>query len=402
MKPETLAKRHAQLPYPSAGRASQIFAALLAMAVLSACQTLRPQPPILTPPTRATEATITPPRADPPAKPGTRLETGPAIRPAATTTLARLRQKLQVPHCTNQADASAWLTHYASPRAHLAERLSEVLPLLDFVERQLSANGLPVEFAMMPLIESNYRADAIGPGGAAGLWQFMAATARAHGAVINASGDTRFSVLESTVAATSYLKALQQRFGDWRIAVMAFNAGEARIARALTSSGPGTPASVDRARLPKVTRNYVARLEALRCLIAEPQRHALALPENGPAEILVEIALPPTAYSLRAIATALGISERRLLQLNGGLKQPYFPQRERRRMLVPQPSQEALAALADVRETAPAVAMHLVRSGDSLWSIAHRYQLRVSELQQFNRLKPDAILQPGQSLRLRP
>lgn len=386
---------------PHLRRAMRVVASLVAIAALGACQTIRPQAPTQMPPAAHAVAPLSPPQEASPQALSTHSEIVSEPAPAAAT-LARLRQQLQAPLCPDRPDSMLWLTYYASPRARLGERLSQVLPLLDFVERHLATIGLPAEFALIPLIESDYRADAKGAGGAAGLWQMLAATARAHGAVIDSSGDARFSVLESTLAATSYLQMLQKRFGDWRIAAMAYNAGEARIARLLSSSTAGVPTNLDQSRLPKVTRAYIARLDALRCVIAEPQRYALVLPEFGPADPLVVIAIPPTAYSLHAIATALGLDDDRLQQLNGGLKQPYFPPRDTRRVLAPQPTPEALATLALVREEAPAVATHVVRVGESLWSIARRYQLRVTELRQFNQLKPDAILHPGQALRLRP
>lgn len=383
------------------------------LALLAACQpNLRPTPPAVdTPP-----APVTPPPTPPPAP-----EPPPAAPEPAS--LARLRARLQPLQCGADATTARWLERYAAPRARLGERLGSVLPLLDFVERELAARELPAEFALIPLIESDYRADAVGRGGPLGMWQLMAATARAHGAPIDPRRDTRLSALESTMAALNHLQKLMQRFGDWRLAAMAFNAGEARIAKAAARRAASTPIEGWLPPgLPATTIQYIAKLQALSCLIAQPAAHRLSLPEQAPERMLVSVALPPTAHSVAAIAAALGVDEATLRRLNG-FKRAQASVSGARRVLVPQPTPAALDALAQLHESPPhmdvqlaphslwsprahgaqerpPITSHTVRSGESLWTIARRYGLRIGDLQRINGLGPKAVLRIGQVLRL--
>jgi len=374
-----------------------IAVALISM--LAACQpTRRPHPGTdaggLLAVTAAAAAPA--PAAGPPPAPLTLA--GPAPAPA---TLARLRARLQPLACDDSATTTRWLRYYASPPVRLGAHLAAILPQLDFVERQLAARQLPAEFALIPLIESDYRADAIGRGGPLGMWQLMPSTARAHGAVIDANRDMRLSVLESTLAAIDHLHTLLQRFGDWRAAAMAFNAGETRIARALAASG--APPSADVRQPPglsAITYHYLGKLQALSCLIAQPQAYGLSLPEQAPVPALAIVPVPPTVYSLTAVAAALQLDAALLRRLNGGLKHPFIPAGDARRILAPQPAPAALAALAQWTEPAPPIATHRVRSGDSPWSIARRYGLRTADLQRINGLSTQAVLRVGQVLRL--
>ena len=411
--------------------------AVALLALLAACQpSVRPTPPAMD----ATPVPVAPPLAPPPAP-----EPPPAAPEPAS--LARLRARLQPLECDTDAATARWLARYAAPHAQLGKRLASVLPLLDFVERELAARELPAVFALIPFIESDYRANAVGRGGPLGMWQLMATTARAHGASIDPHRDARLSVLESTFAALDHLQKLMRRFGDWRLAAMAFNAGEARVAKAAAKRAASAP--IERwlpPGLPPITIQYVAKLQALSCLIAQPSAYRLSLPEQAPDRMLVSVALPLTAHSVAAIAAALDVDEATLRRLNG-FKRAQASVNGARRVLVPQPSQTALDALAQLHESPPhmdvqvalhslwspraqdaqerpphmdaqvalhslwsprtqdaqerpPIASHTVRSGESLWTIARRYGLRIGDLQRINGLDPKAVLRIGQVLRL--
>lgn len=376
------------------GALRKALAAAAALWMLVACQPTRPVSPSAAPLVNAPQVTLEPP-ASPLAAPIAAVDGVPDPAP-----LARLRARLQPLTCDETATAH-WLHYFASPRARLGERLAAVLPQLDFVDRQLAAQQLPAEFALIPLIESDYRADAVGRGGPLGMWQLMPGTARAHGATIDATRDMRLSVLESTRIAVDHLQTLSQRFGDWRVAAMAFNAGEARVAKALVVAAR---ASTTQARQPPglsaTTYQYIDKLQALSCLLAQPRQYGLELPEQALEAPLEIIAVPADAYSLDVIAAALQVDHILLRRLNGGLKQSWLPAADARWILAPQPSPEAIAALAQVHETAPPIATHQVRSGDSLWSIAHRYGLRIADLQRLNGLSGKSVLRLGQVVRL--
>ena len=137
-------------------------------------------------------------------------------------------------------------------RAHFAEVIAA-----------LHDAGLPSEFALIPFVESRYRANARSPGGQVGLWQFTAVTARRNGLSVRKGRDDRLDPQVSTRAAVRYLQRLHRMFGnDWRWTAMAYNAGEG-AARAARRNG-GTRG------LSSITRHYPDKLHALACLVPRP------------------------------------------------------------------------------------------------------------------------------------
>ncbi len=157
-----------------------------------------------------------------------------------------------------------WRQHDAHAAIRLADRDEAALALFGYVLDEVREAGLPGEYALIPFVESRYRADARSSGGPAGLWQFTAGTARRHGLVIRGAVDERMSVVSSTEAAVAYLVRLHRMFGrDWRSTVMAYNAGEG----ALKASRRGGRT------LSGITRSYPSKLHAIACLLDERGRH---------------------------------------------------------------------------------------------------------------------------------
>ena len=141
-----------------------------------------------------------------------------------STVFARLKNNFSGPICNDNAAINQWKKRYAgNPRA-FSNHLGEILPLLDYVSSEVERRKLPAEFALIPIIESWYQPHAVGAGGPSGMWQMIGTTAKNHGIKIQADYDGRFSVVDSTDAALSYLGTLQGMFKDWQRAVMGYNA----------------------------------------------------------------------------------------------------------------------------------------------------------------------------------
>ena len=157
-----------------------------------------------------------------------------------------------------------WRSHYGDvPKRLRSPREDRLRADFAAVIQALSDAGLPSEFALIPFVESRYRANARSPGGQVGLWQFTAATARRLGLSVRPGDDERLDPVASTRAAVRYLQRLHRMFGnDWRWTAMAYNAGEG-AAKAAKRKG-GTHG------LPSVTRHYPDKLHALACLVPRP------------------------------------------------------------------------------------------------------------------------------------
>lgn len=140
------------------------------------------------------------------------------------------------------------------------QRVQQLRPRIDPI---LRAEGVPPELIAVALVESGGRTMAASPKGARGVWQFMPETARRYGLVVSAKRDERVELEKSTGAASRYLRDLYRQFGDWPLALAAYNAGEQAVERAVGRSGRQDYLTIARL-LPLETRNYVpAVLESM-------------------------------------------------------------------------------------------------------------------------------------------
>lgn len=341
------------------------------------------------------------------------------VVPTGEVVFTRIRERLSAKSCAAGSNSERWRQRYASNPTALANRLEAILPLLDFVSVEVERSGLPGEFVFIPLVESWYQPEAIGPGGPAGMWQMIGTTARNHGIHIQSGYDGRLSPVESTRAALSYLKTLQGMFGDWQATVMAYNAGEGRMMRAFKRSENRTASASQRKPhgLSNITYDYVAKLQALSCLVSEPSRENLKLPMAARFVPLSPVMIGRRFKTLEQFAASHGTDATQLRKLNPGFKSGRVVGGVPRLVLAPPGStavtgSDALAAVAASTESVAAdgsvetsresAATHRVRSGESLWSIARLYKVSIDQLRQVNRLRGGSVVHPGQMLKLTP
>jgi membrane-bound lytic murein transglycosylase D len=325
-----------------------------------------------------------------------------AFTPAASRSppdpWSRLRAGLRFADCNAPgAAAEAEQSHYLRDRHALAAQWLLVLPLLEFVLAALEDAGLPTEFALLPMVESGFRALPSQGNRPAGAWQFMPATARAHGLAIGPSYDARLDLAAATDAAIRLLSALARSFeGDWALATMAFNAGESRIRRARNARRGAQAAQLP---VSPITRTHLARLLALACIVADPAAAGIDLPRWDPARRLVALPLARPMI-LDHAARLSGLEPITLRGLNAAWRQG--PVAAGQRLLLPEASAQRLAdALRTMQGPEPhRMPEHVVRAGESLWSIARRHGTSVRALARRNGLDPRRPLHPGQVLTL--
>jgi len=334
----------------------------------------------------------------------------------------RLRARFSQPACPDQGETiQRWRKRYAGHPKVFARHLAEILPLLEFVTGEIERSGLPAEFAFIPVVESWYRPDAIGVGGPAGMWQMIASTARNHGIHIKPGYDGRLSPVESTRAALSYLKVLYGMFaGDWQATVMAYNAGEYRLLKAFKVQGSRSVSAQQRKPhgLSAITYDYVYKLQALSCLISEPERYGLTLPVDLRFTPLVPILVAADTSSLDQLAKDSQVSIAALRQLNPGYRSGRIVGGVPRMVLMPgTPIVQDKATAAAAVETAAAestqasenadenagnAGLHEVRNGETLWSIAKRYGLSLDQLRKLNKLGHSTVIRAGRNLKVVP
>jgi membrane-bound lytic murein transglycosylase D len=252
------------------------------------------------------------------------------------------------------------------------------------------------------------------------MWQMIGSTARNHGVGIHKGYDGRLSPVDSTRAALSYLRTLGEMFdGDWQATVMAYNAGEYRLAGALRRSGSRRVSAAEGvpAGLSNITYDYVSKLQALSCLVAEPQRAKLVLPDDAVFERLAAVPVDARAVSLEHVARRAGLEAPQLRALNPAYRSGLIASGAPRVVLMPLaaaasvtraevvvPEATTLASTTSAADDGAAgpTATHEVRSGDTLSQIARRYGVTLNALRRLNGLGNRSMIRPGQVLRLVP
>lgn len=194
---------------------------------------------------------------------------------------ARIRLGFAMPNLENElvGNREQWYATRPDYIFRMTERSSKYL--FHIVE-ELERRNMPSELALLPFIESAFNPQAVSSAKAAGMWQFMPATGKYFELTQNAFRDDRRDVLASTRAALDYLQKLYGMFGDWHLALAAYNWGEGSVSRAIAKSRrAGLGVTYTDINMPSETRYYVPKLQAVKNIVANPQAFNTSLPEIG-------------------------------------------------------------------------------------------------------------------------
>lgn len=234
---------------------------------------------------------------------------------------ARLRAGFAMPELDDDwvRKAEAW---YAA-RPDYVERMStRGSRYLFHIVGEVEKRGMPAELALLPFIESAFVTDAVSRTKATGMWQFMPATGRDFDLKQNIFRDDRRDVLASTRAALDYLARLYKQFGDWHLALAAYNWGQGNVAKAIArNEKAGLPTDYASLRMPDETRYYVPKLQAVKNIVMAPERFALTLPAvaNHPYFLSVRI---ERDIDVDLAARLAGLSLETFKQFNPQLNKP--------------------------------------------------------------------------------
>jgi membrane-bound lytic murein transglycosylase D len=203
---------------------------------------------------------------------------------AQTDIWERIRMGFAMPDLDNDLvrNREVW---YASRPDYFLRMTERSRPYIFHIVEELERRKMPTELALLPFIESAFNPQAVSSAKAAGMWQFMPATGKYFDLKQNLFRDERRDVLESTRAALDYLQKLYNMFGDWHLALAAYNWGEGSVGRALARNrAQGKPLTYSDLRMPDETRFYVPKLQAVKNIIAQPEAFKTVLPliQNHP------------------------------------------------------------------------------------------------------------------------
>lgn len=393
---------------------SRLFATIALSAILTGCQTLEAPSDAPAKDTAAAESGSKAPASNKAAIEKTsNTPLSASISTSANSTSAkkamppsppndlwvRVRTGLAMDLDQDHPRIKAELNWYKRNKSYFNRVSERAEPYLYFIVKEAEARKVPLELALMPIVESAFDPFAYSHAGASGLWQFMPATGRHYGLQQNWWYDGRRDVVASTRAALDYMKSLHAMFNDWELALAAFNSGPGRVQNAVNKNRrAGKSTRFWALDLPSETTAYVPKLIALGKIIRNPKKYGV---EFEPIPNKPHFAKVKTGGQLDMAKAAKlsGVPLDQLYRLNPGLNRWSTPPEGPHQLIVPVDKAEAfnkeLAALP--AEKRVKWNRYVVRSGDSLNKIAQKYRTSVDLITNINKLD-SSIIRVGQAL----
>ena len=253
--------------------------------------------------------------------------------------------------------------------------------------------NLPVELSLIPFVESQFDPYARSATGASGIWQFIPSTARENGLKKNWWYDGRRDIVASTEAAYGFLSKLYERYGDWLIAIAAYNAGPSRIKKEIEKNKKnGLPTDFWSLNLPRETKAYVPKILAIVELIRNPDNFNIQLPflPNRPYFRIIEL---PSQVDLMQVSNLSGVNLELIYELNPGFNQWATDPNGPFHILLPVGIADRFQIILEDIDPNELVQWdkYLVSRGDTLISIAEKYLIDFELLKEINGLKDDTI-----------
>jgi membrane-bound lytic murein transglycosylase D len=391
-------------------RLSPVVLALL----LAACATTPPtEPPVVAAPAPTPTTTEASPAPEPamapvPARTAAAELLEDNLRPGEKIDLdgpdvnadlwARLRKGFQLPDLDDDwvRKAEAWY----SARPDYVERMTTrgsryLFHILEEVEKR----GMPSELALLPFVESAFVTHAVSTAKATGMWQFMPATGRDFDLKQNIFRDDRRDVLASTRAALDYLGRLYKQFGDWHLALAAYNWGPGNVQKAVARNlKAGLPTDYASLKIPDETRYYVPKLQAVKNIVLAPDRFALTLPvvANHPYFLSVKI---ERDIDVALAAQFAGISLETFQQFNPQMNKPVILAAATSQVLLPYDQASAFAENI-ARHNGPMASWTawVVPKTMSPGEAAKRNGMSEALLREINKIPPKMLVKAGSTL----
>jgi membrane-bound lytic murein transglycosylase D len=286
----------------------------------------------------------------------------------------------------------------------IQDALNRSVEYIDEFKRIFKEQGLPEDLAYLPLIESGYRVEALSRARARGVWQFMAYTARAFGLRVDWVVDERRDPYKSAAAAAKYLKKLYEKFGDWYLALAAYNGGTGRLNRAIKRLKTKDFFKIAGRRwyIRRETRNYVPAFLAALVIAKDPENYGFTIEKDKAEKIFANTKTIqiPSPVDVKQVAALANISYNELQKINPELIREFTPfNKDLYSIRVPNTVDES--TLAQLKRLPPAkkyfIGWYKVRRGDSLYSIARKFNTSVKKIKKANKLRSN-LIHPGKRL----
>ena len=288
---------------------------------------------------------------------------------------------------------------YVSRPDYVARMTERAERYLHFIVEEVDKRGMPMEIALLPMIESAFNPGAYSGARASGIWQFIPSTGKSFGMQQNWWYDGRRDIITATTGALDYLQKLHDEFGDWELALAAYNCGENAVRRAQARNRKlHLPTDYASLKLPRETRNYVPKLLAVKNIVRDPARYNIVLQPIANQPYFAPV-VTARHIDVKLAAELADISLDEFIALNPANNRPVILQENADVLLLPVGKVETFQSNLE-RYNEPLVTWQAYQSkkGERLDKLAAEYGLTIEQLRSINGLPPNAKLSTGQAL----
>ena len=293
-----------------------------------------------------------------------------------------------------------WERFYSERPEYMARIVDRSGKYMFYIVTELERRGMPLEIALLPMIESAFNPIAHSSAKASGIWQFIPSTGTSYGMKQDWWADSRRDIVKATNGALDYLSNLHGMFGDWQLALASYNWGEGSVGRAVQKAKArdkdGSYLSLD---MPAETRNYLPKLQAVKNIIRNPAAFGISIATipNEPYFKTITLANP---IDLKRAAQLAEMTEADFVALNPAHNRPVIGGRSEYQVLLPASKADTFLARLESNEK-PRVSWmaYRTRSGDRIEALAERFGTSVTALKSVNGIRSVApTLPPGYHL----
>ena len=320
------------------------------------------------------------------------------LPPPADDLWDRIRKGFAMPNLDDNY-VRKWAEWYSSRPDYVARMVDRSRRYLYYIVVEVEERKMPLEIALLPMVESAYNPVAMSSARASGIWQFMPSTGANYGLKQNFWFDSRRDVIAATDGALNYLQKLYNQFNDWQLALAAYNWGEGNVARAIErNQRAGKPTDYASLQIPAETRNYLPKLQAVKNIVADPAAFDLTLADIPDAPYFA-IVKTSRKMDVKRAAELAELSIEEFQYLNPHHNRPVIAGSDEFAILLPMNNAEIFAAKLDLVDQ-PLVTWqaYRLRPNETLAQLAARLGMSEDTLRAVNGIGAKARVPSGHTL----
>lgn len=324
--------------------------------------------------------------------------TASVLAPIAESLWERIRRGFGLPEIDSPLVArhEAWFLNHPDYFQRMIERSRLYLY---FIVEEIDKRHMPMEIALLPMIESAYNPVAFSRARAVGIWQFMPSTGKRYGLQQNWWYDGRRDVMAATRAALDYLEQLHTEFNDWQLALAAYNWGENGVSRAIAQNrAKRKPAEYRHLKMPRETRNYLPKLQAIRNIITNPAHLSVPL-EDIPNRPYFTTVTTPEHIDMQVAARLAEMSVDDFRSLNPAHTRPVIVSNGSRTLVLPIDKADVFAAnLKGYDQPLVSWQTYTLKKHEKPDDVAAKFGITLARLREINGINRHVPIREGRSL----